>query len=152
MNWLFLIHRFSFSMDLLWFPVPFFVVIVCFLNSTLQSKLWFYLFLLVYTLGAQYWWRNRLCCRNGDRYAGEYFGDKMHGFGVYHFANGHCYEGSWHEGRKQGYGMYTFRGGDTRCGEWDVGNLRTSLPPITDPVLRAVQVFYLDLWTSLLMI
>ncbi|KAJ6709394.1 RADIAL SPOKE HEAD 10-like protein B-LIKE [Salix koriyanagi] len=77
--------------------------------------------------------------RNGDRYAGEYFGDKMHGFGIYHFANGHCYEGSWHEGRKQGYGMYTFRGGDTRCGEWDVGNLRTSLPPLTDPVLRAVQ-------------
>ncbi|KAI7998516.1 DEAD-box ATP-dependent RNA helicase 38 [Camellia lanceoleosa] len=28
-----------------------------------------------------------------DRYAGEYFGDKIHGFGVYHFADGHCYEG-----------------------------------------------------------
>uniref|UniRef100_A0A5B6ZKR7 Putative phosphatidylinositol 4-phosphate 5-kinase 5 n=1 Tax=Davidia involucrata TaxID=16924 RepID=A0A5B6ZKR7_DAVIN len=77
--------------------------------------------------------------RNGDRYAGEYFGDKIHGFGVYHFANGHCYEGSWHEGRKQGYGMYTFRNGDTRCGEWDCGNLKTSLPPLTEAVLRAVQ-------------
>ncbi|KAL3845545.1 hypothetical protein ACJIZ3_002948 [Penstemon smallii] len=77
--------------------------------------------------------------RNGDRYAGEYFGDKIHGFGVYHFANGHCYEGSWHEGRKQGYGMYTFRSGETRCGEWDAGNLKTSLPPLTDAVLRAVQ-------------
>ncbi|CAI9755825.1 unnamed protein product [Fraxinus pennsylvanica] len=77
--------------------------------------------------------------RNGDRYAGEYFGDKVHGFGVYHFSNGHCYEGSWHEGRKQGYGMYTFRSGETRCGEWDGGNLKTSLPPLTDAVLRAVQ-------------
>ncbi|KAM3308703.1 hypothetical protein P3S67_010447 [Capsicum chacoense] len=76
---------------------------------------------------------------NGDRYAGEYFGDKIHGFGVYHFANGHCYEGSWHESRKQGYGMYTFRDGDTRCGEWASGNLITPLPPLTDVVLRAVQ-------------
>ncbi|KAH6759230.1 histone H3 K4-specific methyltransferase SET7/9 family protein [Perilla frutescens var. frutescens] len=77
--------------------------------------------------------------RNGDRYGGEYFGDKIHGFGVYHFANGHFYEGSWHEGRKQGYGMYTFRNGDTRCGEWDDGNLKISLAPLTDAVLRAVQ-------------
>ncbi|CAA2988319.1 radial spoke head 10 homolog B-like [Olea europaea subsp. europaea] len=77
--------------------------------------------------------------RNGDRYAGEYFGDKIHGFGVYHFANGHCYEGSWHEGLKQGYGMYTFRNGETRCGEWHGGNIKTSLPQLTDEVLRAVQ-------------
>lgn len=84
-----------------------------------------------------------LCSRNGDRYAGEYFGDKIHGFGVYHFANGHCYEGSWHEGRKQGYGMYTFRNRDTRCGEWDGGTLKTPQPLLTDAVLRAVQVFYL---------
>jgi len=78
--------------------------------------------------------------RNGDKYAGEYFGDKVHGFGVYHFANGHCYEGSWHEGRKQGYGMYTFRNGEAKCGEWDCGSLKTPLPPLTDSVLRAVQV------------
>lgn len=80
--------------------------------------------------------------RNGDQYSGEYFGDKVHGFGVYHFANGHCYEGSWHEGRKQGYGLYTFRNGDTRCGGWDCGNLKTPLPPHTDSVLRAVEVLY----------
>jgi hypothetical protein len=72
---------------------------------------------------------------------GEYFGDKIHGFGVYHFANGHCYEGSWHEGRKQGYGMYTFRNGETRFGEWDAGTLKHPLPPLTDTVLRVIQVF-----------
>ncbi|KAK1384355.1 MORN repeat-containing protein 1-like [Heracleum sosnowskyi] len=77
--------------------------------------------------------------RNGDRYAGEYFGDKIHGFGVYHFANGHCYEGSWHEGRKQGFGMYTFPNSYSRCGEWNSGSLKTSLPPLTDATLRAVQ-------------
>ncbi|XP_058754180.1 uncharacterized protein LOC131627353 [Vicia villosa] len=77
--------------------------------------------------------------RNGDRYAGEYFGDKIHGFGVYHFANGHCYEGAWHDGRRQGIGSYTFRTGDRRCGEWDAGNLKHSLPPLTDVVLRAIE-------------
>ncbi|KAK7301327.1 hypothetical protein RJT34_12188 [Clitoria ternatea] len=77
--------------------------------------------------------------RNGDRYAGEYFGDKIHGFGVYHFTNGHCYEGAWHEGRRQGHGMYTFRNGDRRCGEWDAGNLKHTLPPLHDAIIRAVQ-------------
>lgn len=81
------------------------------------------------------------CCRNGDRYAGEYFGDKIHGFGVYHFANGHYYEGAWHEGRRQGIGAYIFRNGDRRCGEWDAGNLKHPLPPLAEVVLRAVQVF-----------
>ena len=78
--------------------------------------------------------------RNGDRYAGEYFGDKIHGFGVYSFANGHCYEGSWHEGKKQGFGMYTFRNGDKRSGDWDSGTLKTPLPPSDPAVQRAVQV------------
>lgn len=81
-------------------------------------------------------------CRNGDKYAGEYFGDKIHGFGVYHFANGHCYEGAWHEGRKQGFGAYSFRSGDAKSGEWDSGNLVTSLPLTSEPVCRAVQVNY----------
>ncbi|CAL0307855.1 unnamed protein product [Lupinus luteus] len=77
--------------------------------------------------------------RNGDRYSGEYFGDKIHGFGVYHFANGHRYEGAWHEGRRQGYGVYIFRNGERKCGEWDAGNLKHSLPRLTDAILRAVQ-------------
>lgn len=61
--------------------------------------------------------------RNGDTYAGEYFADKMHGYGVYKFANGHRYEGSWHDGRKQGLGIYTFRNGDTHAGHWHLGTL-----------------------------
>ncbi|XP_020594398.1 MORN repeat-containing protein 4-like [Phalaenopsis equestris] len=61
--------------------------------------------------------------RNGDSYAGEYFADKMHGFGVYRFANGHRYEGAWHEGRRQGLGMYIFRNGETQAGHWQNGTL-----------------------------
>jgi len=63
---------------------------------------------------------------------------------VYHFANGHCYEGAWHEGRRQGIGSYTFRNGDRRCGEWDAGNLKHPMPPLTDVVLRAIQVLVIS--------
>ncbi|XP_027931196.1 radial spoke head 10 homolog B-like isoform X1 [Vigna unguiculata] len=66
---------------------------------------------------------NRYLQRNGDAYAGEYFADKMHGYGVYSFANGHCYEGSWHDGKRQGLGMYTFRSGETQSGHWQNGVL-----------------------------
>jgi hypothetical protein len=59
-------------------------------------------------------------------YAGEYFADKMHGFGVYQFGNGHRYEGAWHEGRRQGLGMYTFRNGETQSGHWQNGILDVS--------------------------
>ncbi|KOM58580.1 hypothetical protein LR48_Vigan11g161400 [Vigna angularis] len=62
---------------------------------------------------------------NGDTYAGEYFADKMHGYGVYSFANGHCYEGSWHEGKRQGIGMYAFRNGETQSGHWQNGVIDT---------------------------
>lgn len=88
--------------------------------------------------------------RNGDTYAGEYFADKMHGYGVYKFANGHRYEGSWHDGRKQGLGIYTFRNGDTHAGHWHLGTLEgrsTQVPNASAPVavnhskvLNAVQV------------
>lgn len=38
--------------------------------------------------------------RNGDIYVGEYFVDKMYGYGVYKFVNGYCYEGLWYDGWK----------------------------------------------------
>jgi len=83
-------------------------------------------------------------------YAGEYFADKMHGFGVYQFGNGHRYEGAWHEGRRQGLGMYTFRNGETQSGHWQNGILDVSAAENGNPgspkatshpkVLSAVQV------------
>lgn len=90
--------------------------------------------------------------RNGDTYAGEYFADKMHGFGVYRFANGHRYEGAWHEGRRQGLGMYTFRNGETQSGHWqngilDIPSTQNTTQPVCpvavnhSKVLNAVQVF-----------
>ncbi|CAK9143881.1 unnamed protein product [Ilex paraguariensis] len=87
--------------------------------------------------------------RNGDTYAGEYFADKMHGFGVYRFGNGHRYEGAWHEGKRQGLGLYTFMSGETQSGHWQNGVLNISSSQDTLPespftvdhakVLHAVQ-------------
>lgn len=89
-------------------------------------------------------------CRNGDTFAGEYFGDRMHGFGVYRFGNGHQYEGAWHEGRRQGLGMYTFRNGETQSGHWqngvlDIFSTQNTLPGSSiavnhSKVLNTVQV------------
>lgn len=90
--------------------------------------------------------------RNGDVYAGEYFADKMHGFGVYRFGNGHRYEGAWHEGRRQGLGMYTFRNGETQSGHWnngilDVPSTQNNSYPVSpvavyhSKVLNAIQVY-----------
>lgn len=75
-------------------------------------------------------------------YGGEYFADRMHGFGVYHFANGHRYEGGWHEGRRQGFGMYTFRNGDTQSGHWEDGLLSISTPQDNVKVVKAIQVHF----------
>jgi len=95
---------------------------------------------------------NYICLiRNGDTYAGEYFADKMHGFGIYHFAIGHLYEGAWHEGRRQGLGMYTFRNGETQSGHWqngllDIPSTQSTTNPVSpvglshSKVLNAVQV------------
>lgn len=85
--------------------------------------------------------------RNGDVFAGEYFADKMHGFGVYQFQNGHLYEGAWHEGRRQGLGMYTFRSGETQSGYWQNGILydpktqNTYLPDDSSCAVDQAKVF-----------
>lgn len=96
-----------------------------------------------------------LLFRNGDTYSGEYFADRMHGFGVYKFGNGHRYEGAWHEGTRQGLGMYSFRNGETQAGHWQNGVLDIATSPTTVPtspygvsyskVLTAVQVYLLFL-------
>lgn len=92
--------------------------------------------------------------RNGDTYSGEYFADKMHGFGVYKFANGHRYEGAWHEGKRQGLGMYTFRNGEQQSGHWqngvlDIPSTQNTTYPVSpvgvyhSKILNAVQVIFI---------
>jgi hypothetical protein len=55
-------------------------------------------------------------------HAGEYFNDKMHGFGMYKYAGGDVYEGQYIEGKKEGYGKYVATDGGIFDGEWKDGN------------------------------
>lgn len=114
-------------------------------------QLWTSIYHLQQSFYCIFWLFWLLLFRNGDTYAGEYFADKMHGFGVYRFANGHRYEGAWHEGRRQGLGMYTFRNGETQSGHWqngilDVPSTQNTTYPVSpvavyhSKVLNAVQV------------
>ena len=59
----------------------------------------------------------------GDKYIGEWKKDKMHGQGMYIFANGDRYQGAWKEGKKHGPGIYLYLAdnefkGDTYVGEY----------------------------------
>lgn len=54
---------------------------------------------------------------NGDKYIGEWKGNKKHGKGTYFYANGNKYIGGYKDGKKHGYGIYYF-GEFTYQGEW----------------------------------
>ena len=59
----------------------------------------------------------------GDKYIGEWKKDKMHGQGMYIFANGDRYQGAWKDGKKHGPGIYLYLAdnefkGDTYVGEY----------------------------------
>jgi len=51
-------------------------------------------------------------------YDGDWHEDKMHGFGVYNYANGDIYEGEWEHNLHSGYGKYLFTDGSRYEGEW----------------------------------
>jgi hypothetical protein len=59
---------------------------------------------------------------NGDRYEGEFFEDRLEGFGVYVFGRGawagERYEGDYLVGRRHGYGVYRWTTGDVYSGPW----------------------------------
>jgi hypothetical protein len=78
--------------------------------------------------------------RNGDIYLGEYFADKLLGFGVYDFSNGDYYHGSWHDDQMAGYGVYTKRNGEVLSGIWVGGFLVTQIPPTFPCIQKSVKV------------
>lgn len=51
-------------------------------------------------------------------YDGDWLDDKMHGYGVYHYANGDIYEGEWLNNLHSGFGKYLFTDGSKYEGEW----------------------------------
>ena len=57
----------------------------------------------------------------GDKYAGEWKDNKMHGQGIYSYANGDKYVGEYKNGAMHGQGTYTFANGDKHVGEFKNG-------------------------------
>jgi hypothetical protein len=59
---------------------------------------------------------------NGDRYDGEFFEDRLEGFGAYSFGRGpwagERYEGDYANDRRHGYGVYRWATGDVYKGPW----------------------------------
>jgi len=59
---------------------------------------------------------------NGDRYEGEFFEDRLEGFGVYSFGRGpwqgERYEGDYVAGQRHGHGVYRWTTGDVYRGPW----------------------------------
>ena len=49
---------------------------------------------------------------DGEKYEGDYKGDKRHGQGTCIYSNGAQYVGYWKDGKRQGQGTYTFASGD----------------------------------------
>lgn len=68
---------------------------------------------------------------NGDRYEGDFFEDRIEGFGAYVFGRGpwagERYEGDYLAGRRHGHGVYRWGSGDVYIGPWQddvaTGNL-----------------------------
>ena len=62
-----------------------------------------------------------VCQRNGNAYAGEYDGTRMHGVGVLRWGEGHAYRGQWRQGRQDGYGVFYHANGDVHAGMFQEG-------------------------------
>ena len=60
-----------------------------------------------------------VCAKNGYKYNGEFLGDKMTGYGVWHVSGGDRYEGQWLNGMKHGYGTYYYFDGSVYQGQYD---------------------------------
>ena len=63
----------------------------------------------------------------GDKYIGEWKKDKMHGQGMYIFANGDRYQGAWKDGKKQGPGIYLYLADNEFKGDIYVGEYKFDL-------------------------
>ena len=60
----------------------------------------------------------------GDKYIGEWKKDKMHGQGMYIFANGDRYQGAWKDSKRHGPGIYLYLADNEFKGDIYVGEYK----------------------------
>lgn len=58
---------------------------------------------------------------NGNRYIGDYKGNRMHGKGEFYWTNGNTYRGDFKDGKRHGDGVLTFYNGSSYSGQWKNG-------------------------------
>jgi len=58
---------------------------------------------------------------NDDRYEGDYYDGKQQGRGVYTWENGNRYEGDYVDDKPHGQGVYTLTDGNSYSGQWSNG-------------------------------
>ena len=56
--------------------------------------------------------------KNGDRYAGRFSENRMHGMGTYTWSRGSCYEGSFERSKMCGHGTMRYAFGHVYEGSW----------------------------------
>ena len=55
-----------------------------------------------------------------EKYEGEWVDGKMHGRGIYYYADGTVYDGTWSEGKMHGKGVFIYPNGNKYDGEFFV--------------------------------
>lgn len=53
-----------------------------------------------------------------ESYEGDWFEDKMQGFGIYNYPDGSVYHGEWKQNKHSGQGVFEFANGTKYSGEW----------------------------------
>ena len=78
---------------------------------------------------------------NGDRYIGDWKGNKKHGQGTQTWANGEKYVGEWQDNNLHGQGKLISLKGEVYKGEWKNGNMHGQGNLYTPPGHRYVGQF-----------
>lgn len=55
-----------------------------------------------------------------EKYDGDWLDGKMHGRGVYYYADGSVYDGMWQDGKMHGSGVFIYPNGNRYDGEYIV--------------------------------
>ena len=74
-----------------------------------------------------------------EKYEGDWYDGKMHGYGRYYYADGGVYEGNWAESKMCGKGVYQFPNGNKYDGEWSEDMKEGPVTPPSPPTIPSAR-------------